>query len=148
MRWIGQAMNSRPAQKPMPRSRPTCRARRYSIQPLSAQPESATPLNAAAAPQGQNGHASTAFTGPTPSTSTLIPYGKVQQRRPRPARVAERGFARVPQDPDGVTGVEVDLADDVGREVARQGPGERDRGEHVAAHDDELLAESRHGAIG
>jgi hypothetical protein len=33
------------------------------------------PLKAAAAPHGQNGSASTPFSGPTPSTSTEIPCG-------------------------------------------------------------------------
>ncbi len=76
MRWIGQSRKSAPATNAGPRASPMPRASAYRLHPDSAMPRSAVPLNAAAAPHGQKGSASTPFSGPTPSTSTEMPCGQ------------------------------------------------------------------------
>jgi hypothetical protein len=60
----------------------------------------------------------------------------------------ERRLTRVPHDPDRVPDIEKILADEARREVACQRPGKSDRGEHVAAQDDELFTESAYEGNG
>ena len=59
-----------------------------------------------------------------------------QVGRLRPADAAGQCLRRVPEDPDGVALVVVDVADGVGREVTRERPARRDREHEIRQRDD------------